>query len=343
MRTNRFRLGSLVAGTGSYYRTWFAHGLNRVARKMRLRSQLRAIDYHLDETADLVVFSSGGNDFPIEPVRLCQQRGQRYVLIIHSVSEATWPPDDQLDNMQQIYAGAEAAFFVSHANRTSTALQLGFDSDKFEVVINPFNVDWDVPVTWPAVSAVHQWAFVGRLEPGHKGVDLLLRAFARERWQRRNVQINFYGGGISERSVKGMAQMLGMGSRVCFHGQVGDLESIWRKNELLIAPSRHEGLPLVVVEAMLYGRPCVVTNVSGNPEFIDDEITGFIGGGPTVDDVDAALERSWTNRHRLREIGASAHASIRKKLPRDPVQVFTQRLQDVVHAHHASSTTIAAG
>lgn len=313
-------------GPGTFYRAWAAQALNRVASKLKLRRLLDPVDYRL-KAADLVVFSSTGNEFPIEPVRLCRRRGQPYVLIIHSVSEGSWPRDDQLEEMQFIYEGAEAAYFVSHANRLSTALQLGFDSKKFSVVSNPFNVPWDVPLTWPA-NDVHQWAFVGRLEPGHKGVDLLLRAFARDHWKNRGVRLNLYGGGLCERSVRRMAEMLRLDSRVVFCGQVSNLDTIWQKNELLVIPSRQEGLPLVVVEAMLYGRPCLVTNVSGNPELLDDNITGFIAGGPTVDEVDAALERAWQNRGRLRAMGESAYASIRQQLPRDPVGLFTQQLRE---------------
>lgn len=316
---------SYWAGRGSYYRRWAAQGVNRLAGKLGLGQPLRDIDYQL-QSADLIVFSSGGNEFPLEPIQRCRRSGQPYALVIHSVSEATWPRDDQLDEMRTIYEGAAAAFFVSHANRTSTVLQLGFDSEKFQVVTNPFNVAWDEPFTWPDSTPL-QWAFVGRLEPAHKGLDLLLRAFARDRWKERDVRINFYGGGLCERSVKQMAVMLDLEARVSFAGQVSDLRGIWQQNELLLVPSRQEGLPLVVVEAMMFGRPCLVTNVSGNPELLADGQTGFIAAGPTVDAVDAALEAAWTQRPRLRAMGEAAYASIRRQIPRDPVGVFTEQLR----------------
>lgn len=316
---------SYWAGRGSYYRRWAAQGVNRFASRLGLGQPIRDIDYQL-QSADLVVFSSGGNEFPIEPIQRCRRRGQPYALIIHSVSEGTWPRDDQLDEMRSIYEGAVAAFFVSHANRASTVLQLGFDSEKFQVVSNPFNVAWDEPFTWPQTDTP-QWAFVGRLEPAHKGLDLLLRAFARDRWRERDLRINLYGGGLCERSVKQMAVLLDLDARISFAGQVSDLRSIWRQNQLLLVPSRQEGLPLVVVEAMMFGRPCLVTNVSGNPELLTNGQTGFIAAGPTVDAVDAALETAWNQRSRLRSMGEAAHASIRRQIPRDPIGVFTEQLR----------------
>ncbi len=314
---------------GSFFRNWLAEGINRISRKCAKGKLVKPMGYRV-KTSDLVVFSSGGNIFPVDPVRFCRRRKQKYALIIQSVSESVWPRDDKLDDLRYVYEGAEAAFFVSRANRTSTIYQLGFEAKNFEVVSNPCNVSFETPFEWPRLNGHHEWAFVGRLEPGHKGIDLLLRAFAREHWKDRAVHLNIYGNGFSERSMKRMAEMLDLSSRVTFHGQISGSERIWRGNELLVLPSRHEGLPLAVTEAMLCGRPCVVTDVSGNREHFEDGISGFLAGGPTVDEVDRALNRAWENRDELGKMGRAAYSSIRDTIPRDPVGVFSERLLQLV-------------
>ena len=53
---------------------------------------------------------------------------------------------------------------------------------------------------------------------------------------------------------------------VHFRGHVNDIRAIWEQNHLLVLPSRYEGLPLALVEAMWCGRPAVVTDVGGNAE-----------------------------------------------------------------------------
>ena len=55
-------------------------------------------------------------------------------------------------------------------------------------------------------------------------------------------------------------------------------------------PSRFEGLPLALVEAMLCPRPAVVTNVAGNTEVIEDGETGFVAAAPTAGHLDEAME-----------------------------------------------------
>jgi glycosyltransferase involved in cell wall biosynthesis len=73
-----------------------------------------------------------------------------------------------------------------------------------------------------------------------------------------------------------------------------------------------------------------VTNVSGNPEHVDDGVTGFIATGATVDAVDAALERAWLQRDQLKEMGRAAYNAIRQQIPVDPIQVFARELVQAI-------------
>lgn len=41
-------------------------------------------------------------------------------------------------------------------------------------------------------------------------------------------------------------------------------------------PSAHEGLPMVILEALQHGLPCVATKVSGHPEVLEDGVNGFL-------------------------------------------------------------------
>ena len=94
-------------------------------------------------------------------------------------------------------------------------------------------------------------------------------------------------------------------------------------------PSRIEGLPLTLVEAMLCGRPVVATRVAG-AELIEDGITGFLAEAPTVGSVGEALERFWARREEAREIGAMAARKIRDLVPADPPRVFADKLKKLL-------------
>ena len=71
--------------------------------------------------------------------------------------------------------------------------------------------------------------------------------------------------------------------------------------------SRTEGTPLALVEAMLCGRPSVVSDVGGNLEWVVEPRNGFIAEAPSVRSFGAALERAWAARADWEAIGKAAH------------------------------------
>ncbi|HEX9959787.1 MAG TPA: glycosyltransferase family 4 protein, partial [Pyrinomonadaceae bacterium] len=154
------------------------------------------------------------------------------------------------------------------------------------------------------------------------------RVLAQEKWKKRDVEVVFYGEGINRQALVEMARLLEV-RRVKFAGYVGDVERIWNESHALVLPSRSEGLPLALVEAMLYGRPSIVTDVGGMAEIVDDNVTGFVAAAPTAKAFDEALERAWAERRNWRQIGSRAAASIRKIVPRDPCRQFADKLLEL--------------
>ena len=96
-------------------------------------------------------------------------------------------------------------------------------------------------------------------------------------------------------TIERLVLRLGLTDRVVFAGHAA-VEDIWASNHLLVLPSRYEGLPLVLVEAMLCGRPVVATEIAGHPDLIEEGITGFLAEAPTVSSLLKALERFWARR-----------------------------------------------
>ena len=75
----------------------------------------------------------------------------------------------------------------------------------------------------------------------------------------------------------------------------------------MLLPSLNEGTPLALVEAMLCGRPSVVTDVGDNAAWVREGIEGFIAGGANLQAIDDALERAWARQEEWRNIGKAAH------------------------------------
>ena len=158
-----------------------------------------------------------------------------------------------------------------------------------------------------------------------KGQDILLNVLSRDKWKARPLEVTFYGKGMHSQGLEEAAALLDI-RNVQFAGFTRDVTEIWRTHHGLVLPSRAEGLPLSLVEAMLCGRPAIITDVGGNAEVLDDNETGFLATGASVYEFDAALERAWQRRAEWEAIGLLAASRIRTLVPEDPGGLFTAEL-----------------
>ena len=197
-----------------------------------------------------------------------------------------------------------------------------------EVVRSPFKVPIDAALPWPSTDEGGELrlACVARLHPPSKGQDILFDVLAEAPWNARKWILSLYGEGQNREVLMRLAERLGLGPRVKFVGQVADVSSIWADHHVLVLPSRYEGLPVALVEAMLCARPAVVTDVGGNTEVLTEGVTGFVAEAPTLLSFRAALERMWQRRADLKSIGRTAAEHIHRLVPADPTGIFTEKL-----------------
>jgi glycosyltransferase involved in cell wall biosynthesis len=109
-----------------------------------------------------------------------------------------------------------------------------------------------------------------------------------------------------------------------------------------VLPSRYEGLPLALVEAMLCGRPAIAANAGGIAEILVDNETGFLAAEASPASFDEALERAWARRAEWPSIGAQAAAHARATVPADAAADFSQQLLDLAHELAICSTPTPA-
>jgi glycosyltransferase involved in cell wall biosynthesis len=288
---------------------------------------------------NLVVLSQGYNAGGFAWAKVCREAAIPYVMIVHCNSELWWFQDRLADAVAS-YTTARSVFCVSRKNLDLLRLQVGEPLLNAQIVWNPYNVSPDDTPTWPDERAGLRLACVGRINMANKGQDMLLQTLARPEWQSRPIELNFFGTGPDEPALRRMAEILQV-KHVRFRGHVSDVSSIWQQNHLLVLPSRCEGLPLVLVEAMWSGRPSVVTDIGGNAELCVDNETGFVAAAPEVIFVADALQRAWDRRQDWRRMGQAARARVENLVPRDPIGAFCEQLKAC--ATRPSASTLSDG
>jgi glycosyltransferase involved in cell wall biosynthesis len=163
----------------------------------------------------------------------------------------------------------------------------------------------------------------------------LFQVLASDKWRDRPVTVSLFGKGPMERGLRRLASRLGLEGRVRFGEYASEIEELWANHHALVLPSRYEGLPIALVEAMLCGRPAIVTDVAGNTELLKDGISGFVAAAPAVQHLDDAMERAWEQRARWQEMGLAGRAFAQANIPQDPAAVFAQSLVELARSSAA--------
>jgi glycosyltransferase involved in cell wall biosynthesis len=115
---------------------------------------------------------------------------------------------------------------------------------------------------------------VGRLAH-QKGFDLLIRAFSHLEHEFPNWRLVIIGAGPEHSALVNLSERLQLGDRVELRPPVKDIESWMSRAGLVVQPSRFEGFPNVVLEAMGMGAPVISADCRSGPgEIINDGING---------------------------------------------------------------------
>lgn len=267
----------------------------------------------------LVVVSQGGNSDGVGIMQFLIKSDLPYLTISQAAYEGWWPDSKLSERMSFAFSEALHNYFVSYSNLKLTELQIGKQLYNVSVIRNPFNVPYVNNLKYPKTDTF-QIACVARYDFQSKGQDILLEVMNQQKWKERNLIINLYGSGKHEYGIKKIITEFNL-NNIYIKGHQKPL-SIWEENHALILPSRYEGLPLSLVEAMLCSRFGIVTDVSGNREVILDSVNGFLAAAPKCEYLDLAMERAWERRNEWEEIGISANNYIKQLVPENPALDF---------------------
>jgi len=114
---------------------------------------------------------------------------------------------------------------------------------------------------------------VGTLAQLYKGQDVFLKAFARCIREGLDLELLMIGDGAYREYLENLANKLGIKAEVKFLGQLPRevvLQQL-READLFVLPSKTEGLPRAMIEAMACGLPCIGSTVGGIPELLPSE------------------------------------------------------------------------
>jgi glycosyltransferase involved in cell wall biosynthesis len=185
---------------------------------------------------------------------------------------------------------------------------------KFEIC--PLGVDPEryVPARRPATVRPFTILCVGRLTPA-KGQRILIEACRQLHQSGRQLRLVLVGSGPDEDQLKSAVAANGLEHLVRFTGALNQTEvrAWYAEADAFALASFAEGIPVVLMEAMASGIPCVSTRITGIPELIRDGEDGLLVTPSDSDELAAALARLMDDAPLRHYLGRSGRARVQQK------------------------------
>lgn len=252
-------------------------------------------------------------------------RARRYSLICHLNRPQAAFSMNELRRARWLMSNAKRVFANSSWTIRLAEQQLAATIAHSRIFQYPLRFDFARPLEWPT-NEVPVLEMLNRLDVHHKGIDLALQAMATLQDEGYRFRLRMHGSGPDGPYVRELVDYLGLRNAVQVYPHTDDLAGVWKEAEMLVLPSRYEGLAVSMLEAMGFGRVVLRTPYGGAAEWLKDGVTGYICPAAEVDELCQTLRRALAERSRWRDMGLRAHETLRQGRLDAPASVFLEAL-----------------
>ncbi len=174
------------------------------------------------------------------------------------------------------------------------------------VIANPvrrFQIQKQLPqCLYPRIIAIGRLVHL-------KGLDLLLAAFAEAAEHFPEWQLDIFGQGPLREELEIKRNQLGLEKRVHFRGITTDVYAELERSNIFVLPSRIEGFPNVLLEAMAAGVAVIAADCKFGPgEIIDNENNGLLIPPENIPALTQALKRLMSDAELREKLGSAARS-----------------------------------
>ncbi|MBE3577573.1 MAG: glycosyltransferase family 4 protein [Limnochordales bacterium] len=286
---------------------------------------------------------------------VCRRQGVRVCVTLHNELPGSMPsgpiPCRRLaavlvHRLVRWLAAADAVILVSPAMLAQLAVPAaGGEADdgraesrsrsrssttsRFHLIPNGIDLTTNAPLPFPRTEATEplRIAIVSRLSR-EKGVDLICPALRGWKQRDRPLEVRIAGDGPWGERLRHQVDTAGLGGEVKLLGRLtgAEVRNLLGWAELLLLPSRTEGLPLAILEAMAAGRPVVASRVGGIPWLVRDGVDGWLVEPGRPESLRRGLELAWAHRSQLATMGAKARQRVAESYSADRMIARTLEL-----------------
>lgn len=167
---------------------------------------------------------------------------------------------------------------------------------------------------------------VGRLTP-QKGYTDLLAVIPRLLENHADIRFVWAGAGEQQQELHARLRDLAIADRVLMLGHRSDLPRLLQAADLFVFPTRFEGHPFALLEAMAYGLPIVTTHVSSIPEVIEHQVHGLLCPTSNHDTLFHTIHWALQHPDPMQQMAANAQQRVQQFSQEHMLEQTLNRLQ----------------
>jgi glycosyltransferase involved in cell wall biosynthesis len=214
------------------------------------------------------------------------------------------------------YTLKRSTFFTSDAHVSrDKAVAFGMDPEK--TVVFPWGTDIEYFRPKPSAGPKEKsfTIFCSRTWEAIYGVDVLAKAFVKVASVDPDVNLILLGGGSQGQKLRQILTNGDVMDRVHFGGHVSqkDLPRWYHMADLYVSPSHVDGSSVTLMEALASGLPCLVSDIPGNREWIQDGANGWLFRDGDVNDLAEKILYAIKNREPRTRISEAARHTAEQK------------------------------
>ena len=236
--------------------------------------------------------------------------GDKKRLFLHWIQEA----EKNIGDAGRIFSGIQKSVSIEVPNQT--------------VLFNPITFQQPATVTPFVNSPAEKLVFtmLAELDLKRKAQDQLIKTLASQKWKERNFELHLYGKGQDQSYLENLITEEQLSSKVFLKGFTKNVKDVITNSHVLLQLTHFDAMPIAVTEALAVARPVVVTDVGDMPQWVTDDVNGWVAPGASVQEIDRVLEKVWQNRAKLEEMGKESFRIFKEKYPADPIEFFLKQI-----------------
>jgi glycosyltransferase involved in cell wall biosynthesis len=188
-------------------------------------------------------------------------------------------------------------------------------SDRIKVIYSPFDIS-KLSRIKEELSDKENYrtngrvvGIVGRLSEEKRHIDLL-NAFEEVLKTFPDARLLIVGDGYLRKNLEKKVTEMHLANNITFTGFQENVFTYLKKMDVFVLPSRTEGTPLSILEAMSVGIPVIATNVGGIPEIVIDNETGLLVSPESPLDLANSIKKLLSNPRMMNKMGQKAKALV---------------------------------